>query len=229
MSPVPTDRAPEQRQRRNLWVWGLVTIGSGLAGGLLFSWFGEDRAGAGGPTYAHALVIVAWVALAFCFVWMRWRPRKAYDRTAVRARTEAFQAKRWVWLVAMSVFISLLLTPLAVWHAIRPDPADTLVDRLFEATLFLGPCALTLGMMTTTIYSREWGEVVDDELTAAHRASAFAMGFVALLVAGAAAYITALLRPDWGLAVLPPLVAAPLVVAALRFALLERAAAQADD
>jgi xanthine/uracil permease len=228
MSPVPTDRAPEQRLRRNLWVWGLVTIGGGLAGGLLFSWFGEDRAGAGGPTYAHALVIVAWVALASCFIWMRWRPRKAYDRAAVRARTEAFQAKRWVWLVAMSVFISLLLTPLAVWHAMRPDPADTLIDRLFEATLFLGPCALTLGMMTTTIYSREWGAVVDDELTAAHRASAFAAGFVTLLVAGVAAYITSLLRPNWGLAVLPPVVAAPLVVAALRFALLERAAAQAD-
>ncbi len=50
-----------------------------------------------------------------------------------------------------------------------------------------------------------------------------------LLVAGAAAYITALLRRDWGLAVLPPVVAAPLVVAALRFALLERAAAGADE
>jgi hypothetical protein len=226
MSPVHTDPALQPGLRRNLWLWALVVAGSGLAGGLLFAWLGPDRASAKGPTIAHAVALVGWAAMGLGFAWMRWRPRKAYDRAAARARIEAFQAKRWVWLVAMSLFIALLLTPLAIWQAVRPDAADTPIDRLFDAGLFLGPCALTLGMMTTAIYSREWGAVVDDELTAAHRSSAFGLGFVALLVAGATAYVTALLRPEWALAALPPVVGAPVVVAALRFALLERAAAQ---
>jgi len=226
MSPVQTDPALEPALRRNLWIWGLVVLGCGLAGGLLFMWLGRARASAAAPTVSHVLTIGAWAALALVVAWMRWRPRKAYDRATVRARAEAFQAKRWLWLVMQSAFIALLLIPLAVWQATNPDPSDTPIDRLFEATLFLGPCALALGMMTTAIYSREWGAVVDDELTAAHRASAFGLGFVTLLAAGAAAYITALLRPEWALAALPPVVGAPVVVAALRFALLERAAAQ---
>lgn len=228
MSPVQTDPAPEPHLRRNLWIWGVATLGSGLAGGLLFAWLDGDHSPVGGTTFAHGLAISAWVLLALGFMWMRWRPRKAYDRAAVRARTEAFQAKRWIWLVMMSVFIAFMLLPLAIWEAVRPDPTATTIDRLFEATLFLGPCALTLGMMTTAIYSREWGAVVDDELTDAHRSSAFGIGFVTLLAVGAAAYVTALLRPDLALAALPPVIAAPVVVAALRFALLERAAARAD-
>ena len=228
MSPVHNDPAHEPSLRRNIWVWALVVAGSGLAGGFLFAWVGSEHAPSGAPTIAHAVVIAGWAAIALSFAWMRWRPRKAYDRLAVRARAEAFQAKRWVWLVAMSAFIALLLTPLAVWEAVRPEAGETLIDRLFKATLFLGPCALVLGMMTTTIYSRAWSAVVDDELTAAHRSSAFGMGFVTLLVAGAAAYVTALLHPAWALAALPPVVGAPVVVAALRFALLERAAAQGE-
>ena len=225
MSPVQPDPALEPRLRRNLWIWGLVTLGSGLGGGLLFMWLGEDRS-AGGLTIAHGLTIGAWAALAGVFAWQRWRPRTSYDRAAFRAKTEAFQAKRWLWLVMASAFIALFLVPLAVWEGVRPEPNETPIDRLFKATLFLGPCALTLGMMTTAIYSREWSAVVDDELTAAHRARAFGLGFVALLVVGAAAYVTALLQPAWALAALPPVIGAPMVVAALRFALLERAAAQ---
>jgi hypothetical protein len=226
MPSVQTDPASEPSLRRNLWIWSAVVIGSGLAGGLLFAWLGRDGASASGEGTAHAVAIGAWVVLGLCFAWMRWRPRGAYDRTAVRARAEAFQAKRWVWLVMASLFIALVLVPFGVWHALRPEPDAMPIDRLFEATLFLGPCALTLGMMTTTIYSREWSAVVDDELTAAHRASAFGLAFVTLLVAGGAAYITALQRPEWALAALAPVVGLPVAVAALRFALLERAAAQ---
>lgn len=225
MSSVQPDPALEPRLRRNLWIWGLVTLGSGLGGGLLFMWLGDARTGAG-VSIAHAVSIAAWVVLAGVFAWQRWRPRKSYDRTALRARTEAFQAKRWLWLVIASVFIALFLVPVAVWEGMRPEPGETPIDRLFKAILFLGPCALTLGMMTTTIYSRQWSDVVDDELTAAHRARAFGLGFVVLLVVGAAAYVTALLQPAWALAALPPVVGAPVVAAALRFALLERAAAQ---
>jgi hypothetical protein len=226
MSPIQSDPPLEPRLGRRLWIWGLVTAGAGLAGGLLFAWAGRERGGAG-ISVAHLVTLGAWAAIAFVFVWQRWRPRKAYDRATVRTRAEAFQAKRWIWLVAASTFIAALLIPLAIWQAIRPEPGDV-IDHLFEATLFLGPCALTLGMMTTAIYSRQWGAVVDDELTAAHRASAFGLGFATLLAAGAAAYVTALLRPEWALAALPPVIGAPVVVAALRFALLERAAAQGE-
>jgi hypothetical protein len=229
MSPVTSNAALKASASRPFWVWGLAVAGSGLAGGLIFVWLGRDHTPAGRPELAHELALASWAVIGLAFAWMRYRPRKAYDRAAVSSRAESFQTKRWWLLMLLTAYIALLLIPLAVWQSLRPDPRDTGIDRLFDAMLLVVPCALTLGLMTTAIYSRQWGAVVDDELTAVHRASAFRLGFIALLAVGAAAYLTALLRPEWALAALPPVISAPVAVAALRFTLLERAAAKGEQ
>jgi hypothetical protein len=45
--------------------------------------------------------------------------------------------------------------------------------------------------------------VVDDELTASHRARAFSLDFAVMMVVGAAGLLTLLFRPDLGPAALP--------------------------
>jgi putative transcriptional regulator len=54
--------------------------------------------------------------------------------------------------------------------------------------------------MTSWLYSRAWGAVVDDELTASHRARAFSLGFGVMAAVGAAALIAVFFRPDFAAA-----------------------------
>jgi hypothetical protein len=155
---------------------------------------------------------------------MRWRPRKPFDAVAVRPKAEAFQAKRWRLLLLLAGYVSLVMAPLAAYETLQLRPDATLVDRLFDLVLFLAPCALTLGLMTTGIYSKAWGRVVDDELTASHRARAFGTGFAVALVAGAAGVAAILFEPTWAPAALPVVIGLGVAASATRFALLERAA-----
>ena len=177
----------------------------------------------------HLVMIGVWAALGAVYAWMRWRPRKAYDAAAVRPRAEAFQAKRWRLLLALGGYVGLLLTPLAAYEAMRLRPDVTVIDRLFDLTLFLGPCALTLGVMTSGIYSKQWGRVVDDELTASHRARAFAAGFGVAVCVGGAGVAAILFQTAWAPATLPIVIGLGVATAATRFALLERAAQVAGD
>jgi hypothetical protein len=78
--------------------------------------------------------------------------------------------------------------------------------------------------MTSWLYSRAWGAVVDDELTASHRARAFSLGFGVMAAVGAAALIAVFFRPDFAAAGLPLALGLGVAAAAARFALLERAA-----
>lgn len=172
----------------------------------------------------HLVILGVWAGLGLAYAWMRWRPRKPYDPQAVRPKVEAFQVKRWRLLLAFAVYIGFMLTPLAAYEAMRLRPGATIVDRLFDLVLFLGPCALTLGIMTSGIYSKAWGKVVDDELTGSHRARAFGTGFAVAMLAGAGGLAALLFQPTWAPAAAALPITLGVAAAAARFALLERAA-----
>src|SRR6185312_409102 len=93
-------------------------------------------------------------------------------------------------------YVAFMLVPLTAYEALAVKPATTPIDRLFKAVLFLAPCALTLGVMTSGIYSRAWGALVDDELTASHRTRAFSLGFGVVAAIGGAAMLASFFRPD---------------------------------
>jgi len=172
----------------------------------------------------HLIMLGVWAGIGLAYAWVRWRPRKPYDAVALRPKAEAFQAKRWRLLLLLAGYVGLVLTPLAAYEALRLPADATVVDRLFDLVLFLAPCALTLGVMTSGIYSRAWGRVVDDELTASHRARAFGAGFGVAFVAGAAGVAATLFQSAWAPAALPVVIGLGVTAAAIRFALLERAA-----
>jgi hypothetical protein len=178
---------------------------------------------------SHLIMLGVWAGLGLVYAWMRWRPRKPYDAFAVRPKAEAFQTKRWRLLLVLAGYVGLTLTPLAAYEMLRLRPDATMVDRLFDLVLFLGPCALTIGVMTSGIYSKAWGRVVDDELTVSHRARAFGTGFAVALGAGALGVAAILFQSAWAPAALPVVIGLGVAAAAMRFALLERAAQTAGS
>ena len=206
-----------------LWRMLLVMALGGIAGGAIFGTLSlggsESRS-----DLADLITLGVWLLIACAYAWMRWRPRKAYDAAAVRPKAEAFQAKRWALLLLLAGYVAVMLTPLTVFEALKVTVATSPIDRLFKAVLFLAPCGLTLGVMTSGIYSRAWGAVVDDELTASHRARAFSLGFGVMAAVGALALIAVFFRPDLAAAALPAALGLGVAAAAVRFALLERAA-----
>jgi len=177
----------------------------------------------------HLVMLGVWAGLGLVYAWMRWRPRKAYDAVAVRPKTEAFQAKRWRLLLLLAGYVGLLATPFAAYEAMQLKSDATAIDRLFDLVLFLGPCALTLGLMTSGLYSKAWGRVVDDELTANHRSRAFGTGFAIVMATGAVALAAVLFQASWAPAALISVLGPGVAAAAIRFALLERAALIAGD
>ena len=221
LEPIPSGAvAPNgSHMRRNLILAACAVVCLAV---FAADMLGKPHEDAGSSETTHLIMILTWAALGLAYAWMRWRPRKPYDPVTVRPRAEAFQVKRWRLLVVLAAYLGLVLVPLAASEALRLKAADTALDRLFDAVLFLAPCALTVGVMTSGIYSRAWGAVVDDELTASHRARAFALGFGVAAVAGAAGFVTTLFRPDLDPAVLPAVIGFATAAAALRFALLER-------
>ena len=221
-SPHVTE-SPSPRLRRMLLI---VALG-GIVGGALFMALSpshSDGHADGHSDLADLIVLGFWSLIGCAYAWMRWRPRKAYDAVAVRPKAEAFQAKRWALMLLLAGYVGILLTPMTAVEALAVTPATTTIDRLFKAALFLAPCGLTLGVMTSGIYSRAWGAVVDDELTASHRARAFSFGFAVMAVVGAAALLTLFFRPDLGPAALPIVIGLGVAASGVRFALLERSA-----
>lgn len=217
-TPQVTD-PPSPRVRRMLLVMAL----GGVVGGALFLALSPG----GSESHSDVADLIAlgtWLLIACAYAWMRWRPRKAYDAAAVRPKAEAFQAKRWALLLLLAGYVALMLVPMTAYEALRVTATTTPIDRLFKAMLFLAPCGVTLGVMTGGIYSRAWGAVVDDELTASHRARAFSLGFGVMAAVGALALIAVFFRPDLGPAALPVALGLGVAAAAVRFALLERAA-----
>jgi hypothetical protein len=211
------------RPRRPLILWVLaVTLTAIFAWNMLQRHDQPDTPGE--MQLSHLIMLGVWGGLGLVYAWMRWRPRKPYDAVAVRPKAEAFQAKRWRLLLLLAGYVGLVLTPFAAYETLRLRPDATAIDRLFDIVLFIGPCALTLGLMTSGIYSKAWGRVVDDELTASHRAQAFATGFAVALVAGAGGIAAILFQPAWAPATLPVVIGLGVAASATRFALLERAA-----
>jgi hypothetical protein len=227
MSPIPQLSSPTPRRNRTLALWVAIVAVAGLAGGAAFMALVPGRSQAR-DDQADLLVLGTWFVIAAAYAWMRWRPRKPYDAVAVRPKTEAFQAKRWRLMLLLAGYLGVVLTPLTAFEALEVTPAATWIDRVFKAVLFLAPCGLTLGVMTSGIYSRAWGALVDDELTATHRARAFSLGFGVAVAAGALALLAVMFRPDLGPAALPAVIGLSVAAAGARFALLERAA-MADD
>lgn len=212
------------RRARTLAIWAAFAA---MLGAAVYACLIPDRA-SGSDDVVHVVALVAWGLLALAYAWMRYRPRKPYDETAVRPRAEAFQAKRARLLILCAAYVAVLLTPLVVYETLFKLAHATLVDRVFYAAFFLGPCGLVIGLITTGLYSRAWGAVVDDELTFANRAKALRAGFASSATLGAAAYATILLRPDWAPGAIPLVIGLSVAVAGLRFALLELAAAATD-
>jgi hypothetical protein len=224
MSPVPSlfdFRGPRRVRTLALWAAFAATLV-----GLAFLALLPDKSSSRDDT-ADLVVLAAWGVLGLCYAWMRFRPRKAYDETA-RPRAEAFQGKRAMLLMLCAGYVGLMLTPMMAYEAEVRMAHASVVDRLFYAALFLGPCGLVLGLITTGIYSRQWGVLVDDELTLVHRARSLQMGFWMFVALGAAAYVTALFQPAWAMGAIPVVIGLSIAAAGFRFALLERAAAQAD-
>lgn len=218
-TPQATDRPPAPRVRLMLLLMAL----GGVAGGALFLALSPDRP-EGHSNVADLLALGAWAVIGCAYAWVRWRPRKAYDAAVTRPKAEAFQAKRWALLLLLAGYVAFMLVPLTAYEALAAKTAVTSIDRLFKAVLFLAPCGLTLGVMTSGIYSRAWGALVDDELTASHRARAFSLGFGVVAAIGAAGVLAGFFRPDLAPAALPVALGLGVAAAAARFALLERAA-----
>jgi hypothetical protein len=211
------------RPRRPLILWAVAAASIAI-----FAWNMLQRHDQpdtpGEMQLSHLIMLGVWGGLGLVYAWMRWRPRKPYDAVAVRPKAEAFQAKRWRLLLVFAGYIGFMLTPLGAYEALHLRQAATVIDRLFDLVLFVGPCALALGLMTSGIYSKQWGRVVDDELTVSHRARAFSTGFAVALVAGAGGVATILFQPAWAPATLPLVIGLGVAASATRFALLERAA-----
>ena len=215
-----------EEQRKRLILLGLAAL-AGAAAVVAFLLSPGQSAETGMSETGHILVLAAWLVICVAFAFNRFRPRAPYDsETAMRPRSEMFQAKRWRLLFTISLFVAVVLVPLSAIESLRPIAGGSAWDRLYFAVLLLGPCGLLIGVMTGGAYSRAVGAAVDDELTDAHRASAFRTGFGMFAASGFAAYVTALFRPDWAIATLPAVLGLGLAAAGLRFALLERAAGQ---
>jgi hypothetical protein len=202
-----------------------VTLG-GIVGGVCLMLPSSDRASV--SDHAYLIVLMLWAGLGLAFAWMRFRPRKPYDEAAARPKAEAFQAKRAVLLLVSAIYIAAVVTPMTVYETLFRLGQATLVGRLFDAGLFLAPCGLAIGLITTGVYSRQWGRLVDDELTLANRAAAFRTGFMAFAAVGAAAFVAVLFKPEWAVAALASAIGLSVAAASVRFALLERAAATAE-
>ncbi|HEX3919550.1 MAG TPA: hypothetical protein VHW60_19605 [Caulobacteraceae bacterium] len=222
-SSHPLSRFTGPRRVRTLLM--CVAIG-GIVGGVAFTALGSDGA-SGISDRAYLVVLMLWVGLGLGFAWMRFRPRKPYDEAATRPKAEAFQAKRAALLLVCAAYIAAVVTPMTIYEALYRLGQATLVGRLFDAGLFLAPCGLAIGLITTGVYSREWGRLVDDELTLAYRAAAFKAGFAVFAALGAAAFALVLFRPEWAVAALAAVLGLSVTAASVRFALLERAAAAA--
>jgi hypothetical protein len=176
------------------------------------------------------MFVITWcLLLPLAYAWNRFRRRAPYDQeTSAGRAAEAFQFKRYRLLFVLAVYIGGVLVPIAALNALQLTLRASLVDRVFDAVLLLGPCALAIGVMTSAIYSKTVGAAIDDELTALHRAHAFNFGFGVFLGVGAAALVAAMIQPAWALPAIPIVIGAGVTGMTLRFALLERAAQRAD-
>ncbi len=174
------------------------------------------------------VVLVSWAVIGGVYAWMRFRPREPYS-DAARPKSEAFQGKRARLLILCAGYLALIMTPLEISEILTRLAHASLVDRLFYAVMFIGPCGLVLGLVTTGIYSRQWSALVDDELSLAHRLTALRTGFWVFAGLGAVALVVSLLRPEWAVAAIPAVAGPAIAATGLRFALLERAAVGADE
>jgi hypothetical protein len=226
---LPTDDLLRRETRRNR-IFLLAAAAAAFAVAALALLFDHDRSIEPGASDASHLVIVGvWVVIAAAFLVRRYWPRSPYDQEAtMRPRSERFQGKRWRLLLLISTFVGVVLTPLAMVESLRPIATGSVADRLYFAVMMLGPCGLLVGVMTGGAYSRAVGAAVDDELTDAHRASAFKAGFIVFTLTGFAAYLVALFQSTWAIACLQAVLGLTLAAAGARFALLERAAGLDD-
>ena len=225
MSPAHPPIAPNRPRlvRRPLF-WGALLL---LAAAIAMLAFIPDRSPPR-DDQADLVVLASWAAIAAAYAWMRFRPRQPYS-DAARPRAEAFQAKRARLLILCTGYLALVMTPLEIWEILTRLVRASLADRLFYAVMFIGPCGLVLGLVTTGIYSRQWSALVDDELSLANRLRALRTGFWVFAGLGAVALVASLLRPEWAVAAIPAVAGPAIAATGVRFAVLERAAAGADE
>jgi hypothetical protein len=230
MSPVhaqpDTDWRRRSRRRTLILVSAAVAC---LAAGLLLTLGDKSPTNGQGHTdLDHVVVLAAWALIGAGYLFAHFRPRRETD-AAILARADVLSAKRARMLLLNAGFVGFALTPLSVFEALRLKADASVVDRLFDAVLFLGPAAVTVALITGFTFSRSVGAAVEDELTSANRSDAIRLGFAAALAVGAAGYVAALLRPEWALAAVPLTLGVGVTVAGLRFAQLEQRAADGAD
>ena len=225
MSPVhpPIEPSRLRRVRRPL-LWGAVFLFfAALAVLVVMPGPSQTR-----DDQADLVVLASWAVIAGAYAWMRFRPRQPYT-DAARPKAEAFQGKRTRLLILCAGYLALVMTPLEISEILTRLARASLADRLFYAAMFIGPCGLVLGLVTSGIYSRQWSALVDDELSLANRLRALRTGFWMFAGLGAVALVVSLLRPEWAVATIPAVAGPAIAATGVRFALLERAAAGGNE
>jgi hypothetical protein len=119
-------------------------------------------------------------------------------------------------LAGAAVLLAVFATVMTV------SPADTLRDvDLVRTAGFVG-LALVLAVRSTTAFSFAGrNAVLDDELTRANRASAARIGFWAMFLAAVAMLVASFFETVTPMQIIPVVIGAGAVAAALRFAVLE--------
>lgn len=173
-----------------------------------------------GVTVAAASVVLAW----------RRRPGEAAQRQAapVGRRDREQQARRAsLWMIPWVMAMGLVFVTPAVWRAVAGT--GSFGDWLWAACGLVYAWVAPAMVMGWDGGSRKLKRFLEDELTDALRARAMTTGFVVLLAATGGVYVLGLWRPEAAITAMPAALASGGLAAALRFALLDRAADAGDD
>lgn len=222
--------AAAERARERRFRLALLGLGVGMgavAGGLVLM---EEGAGA---QQAWGLVVMPLALIASAgagvLAW-RWRPAAPGEPRAdgLSRRDREQRARRsGLWATPWVLGLGLVVVTPAAWRLVQGSEA--LADWLWAGCGLLYAWIAPAMVMGWDGRSRKLRKFLEDEFTTALRARAMTAGFVALLAAMSGVYVLGLWRPEAAVAAMPVALAAGGLAAALRFALLDRAADAGDD
>lgn len=170
-------------------------------------------------------VLLAWLAIAFT-AQRKMVPRAGYENEEILRKTIDDQHRRWRWyftfaflligfLAFMSSFVALTL-PLSTHPKISSLTLATSANLMFWAVVVafqicFGP---SFGM-------RNYRRAVNDELTRAMQNKAATFGYLLSIVMMSVALAITSIRWQWGLAAMPVVIAAVVIVPGLYFLTLQ--------
>jgi hypothetical protein len=202
-------------------------IAAAIIGGLAAS--GQVTGGAfaaamGGGCLIMLLIVSAWLSLR------ERSARRLRTHAAMELRREAMDRGymrflRWgPWVLLYFA----VLVPYLTWQ-LQQDLPITSLEELKPQTVGYGAGIFGFFMIWIGYVVAFFGSskrAPQDELTSAHRAKATALGFAASVPSSLALCATMIVAPQIGVLVAPGLLLFPLMLAMIRFGMLERAAAR---